>query len=195
MRRVCSRVSLIPLFARRSVPRLCPNSAAIFSSSCHSLTEATRSHGKWSFWRREMKKTTFIAVVAFLSLFVNVNSVQSAKTPDRTPPTVPTGLTATSISSSQINLFWNASTDNVGVAGYKVFRNGSQIATTTQTSYSDTGLSPSTTYSYAVSAYDAAGNNSARSRAVSAATQAQPDNDPSHRTYRIDRHQHFLFPD
>jgi chitodextrinase len=119
-----------------------------------------------------MKKTTFIAVVAFLSFFVNVNSVQSAKTPDRTPPTVPTGLTATSISSSQINLSWNASTDNVGVAGYKVFRNGSQIAATVQTSYTDSGLQPSTTYSYTVSAYDAAGNNSAQSPPVLGVTMA-----------------------
>ena len=92
--------------------------------------------------------------------------------PDTTPPTVPSGLTATSVSSSQINLSWNASTDNVGVAGYKVFRNGSQVGTTTQTSYSDSGLQPSTTYSYTVSAYDAAGNNSAQSTPVLGVTMA-----------------------
>ena len=66
---------------------------------------------------------------------------------DTSPPTVPTGLTATAVSSSQINLSWTTSTDNVGVAGYKVFRGGTQIATvTTGTSYFNTGLSPSTTY-------------------------------------------------
>ena len=54
-------------------------------------------------------------------------------TPDTTPPSTPTGLTATATSISQINLTWNASTDNVGVAGYKVFRNGNQIATPTTT--------------------------------------------------------------
>ena len=48
---------------------------------------------------------------------------------DTTPPTVPTGLAATVISSTQINLSWTASTDNVGVTGYQVFRNGVQIAT------------------------------------------------------------------
>ena len=118
-----------------------------------------------------MKKTAFIAIAALLLFFTRMNDVQSARR-DTTPPTVPTGLTAVVISSSQINLSWNASTDNVGVAGYKVFRNGSQIATTARTSYTDTGLGASTTYTYAVSAYDAAGNNSARSGAVSATTKA-----------------------
>jgi chitodextrinase len=89
---------------------------------------------------------------------------------DTTPPSIPTGLLATVISSTQINLSWLASTDNVGVTGYKVYRNGTQIATTSNTSYSDTGLSPSTTYKYTVSAYDAAGNNSNKSGSVSATT-------------------------
>jgi chitodextrinase len=89
-----------------------------------------------------------------------------------TPPTVPTGLTATAVSSSQINLSWTASTDNVGVTGYKVFRAGAQIGTSTTTTYSDGGLTASTTYSYTVSAYDAAGNNSAQSSSASATTQA-----------------------
>src|SRR3989344_2717527 len=90
---------------------------------------------------------------------------------DTQAPSIPTGFTATAISSSQINLLWIASTDNVGVAGYKVFRGGVQIATvTTGTSYSNTGLSQATTYSYTVSAYDAAGNNSAQSTAASATT-------------------------
>jgi chitodextrinase len=89
---------------------------------------------------------------------------------DTQPPTVPTGLTATAVSSSQINLSWNASTDNVGVAGYLVFRNNGQIVSTTQTSYSDTGLSPSTTYTYTVEAFDAAGNISAASSPATATT-------------------------
>ena len=93
---------------------------------------------------------------------------------DTIAPSIPTGLTATVVSSSQINLSWTASTDNVGVTGYKVFRNGTQIATVTTTSYSDTGLTPSTTYSYTVSAYDAVPNNSTQSASVSATTQSIP---------------------
>src|SRR5207248_7173559 len=63
--------------------------------------------------------------------------------PDTTPPSVPTGLRATAVSSSQINLSWAASSDNVGVSGYRVFRDGTQIATTSATSFPNTGLSPS----------------------------------------------------
>src|SRR5438874_1312327 len=98
--------------------------------------------------------------------------------PDTTPPSVPTGLTASAVSSSQINLSWTASSDNVGVSGYRVYRNGSQIATTSATSFANTGLSPSTTYSYTVAAYDAAGNLSAQSSPASATTPAPPDTTP-----------------
>jgi chitodextrinase len=103
------------------------------------------------------------------------NSAQSspavtAKTPDNTAPSVPTGVTATAQSSSSISVSWTASTDNVGVTGYKVYRNGSQVGTSATTSYTDTGLSASTTYSYTVSAYDAASNNSAQSSPAATAT-------------------------
>ena len=91
---------------------------------------------------------------------------------DTTPPSVPTGLSATAISSSAINLTWTASTDNVGVTGYKIYRGGTQVGTSATNSYSDSGLSASTQYSYTVSAYDAAGNNSAQSSSASATTQA-----------------------
>ena len=57
---------------------------------------------------------------------------------DRTAPTVPTGLTATAASSSQINLSWKASSDSVGVKGYKVYQGGAQIATVSSTSFSNT---------------------------------------------------------
>lgn len=97
---------------------------------------------------------------------------------DTTPPTVPTNLVATVVTSSQINLSWNASTDNVAVTGYKIFRNGAQVGTTSVTLYQDTGLTPSTTYTYTVSAFDAAGNNSIQSSAVTATTQAVVDTVP-----------------
>ncbi|MBZ5538783.1 MAG: fibronectin type III domain-containing protein [Acidobacteriia bacterium] len=97
---------------------------------------------------------------------------------DVTPPLVPTGLSASATSSTQINLSWTASTDNVAVTGYRIFRNATQVATTAGTSFQDTGLTPSTSYSYTVSAYDAAGNTSALSTAASATTQAPPDTTP-----------------
>ena len=101
----------------------------------------------------------------------------AGSTPDTTPPSVPQNLTAAAASQTQVNLSWSASTDNVGVTGYKVFRNGTQVATPTGTSFSDTGLSPATTYTYNVAAVDAAGNTSAQSSSASATTQA-PDTTP-----------------
>ncbi|MDQ2810505.1 MAG: RICIN domain-containing protein [Actinomycetota bacterium] len=90
--------------------------------------------------------------------------------PDTTPPSAPAGLAASGTTATSTTLSWNASTDNVGVAGYDVYRNGSQIATTGATSYTDTGLSPATTYSYTVKAYDAAGNVSAASNTATVTT-------------------------
>ena len=90
---------------------------------------------------------------------------------DTTPPTVPASLSVIPQSSSQIKIKWAASFDSIGVIGYKVFRNGVQIATVTNgTSCIDTGLATGATYSYTVSAYDAAGNNSTQSCAVAAST-------------------------
>src|SRR5439155_3471298 len=107
-------------------------------------------------------------------------TVQGWQPADTTAPTVPTNLSATAISSSQINLAWTASTDNVAVTGYKVFRAGVQIATITAgTTYQNTGLTAATPYSYTVSAYDAAGNNSAQSSSVSATTSAPPPPPPT----------------
>ena len=80
-------------------------------------------------------------------------------------------MSGTGVSISQINLSWSASTDIVGVTGYKVFRNGVQVGTSATTSFQDTGLTVNAAYSYTVSAYDAAGNNSALSAPVSVSTQ------------------------
>ena len=76
---------------------------------------------------------------------------------DTTPPSRPAGLTGTAASRSA-TLAWSAATDDVGVSGYRVFRNGVQVGTSAGTSYTDTGLAPATTYSYTVAAYDAAEN-------------------------------------
>src|SRR5262249_32544591 len=99
--------------------------------------------------------------------------------PDTTPPTTPTGLSASAVSDTKINLSWAPSTDNVGVTGYRVMRNGSLLTTLGNlTTFQDTGLTASTTYSYRVLAFDAAGNASAQSGAASATTQATPDTTP-----------------
>lgn len=87
----------------------------------------------------------------------------SPPAPDNTPPSQPGQLSAQNQSFSQIQLTWTAASDDTGVQGYTVSRNGQQIGSTTQTSYTDAGLSAATAYAYTVSAYDAAGNASAAS--------------------------------
>lgn len=91
---------------------------------------------------------------------------------DTTAPSAPTGLKVTGTTSGSVSLSWTAATDNVGVTGYQVFRGSSQVGTATGTSYTDSGLSASTSYSYTVKAVDAAGNASSASSAVSATTAA-----------------------
>ena len=85
---------------------------------------------------------------------------------DATPPTPPSNLTASAIAAGQMSLSWTGSTDNIGVTGYKVYRNDVLIQTVTSNSYLDTGLDPNTSYSYYVKATDAAGNLSGPSNTV-----------------------------
>jgi chitodextrinase len=103
-------------------------------------------------------------------------SVTTLATPDTTPPTLPLGLTANAVSSSQVNLSWFDSTDNFAVTGYRVFRGGTLLDTLGNvTSYQAIGLNASTSYSFRVQAFDAAGNLSVLSAAANATTQAVPD--------------------
>lgn len=97
---------------------------------------------------------------------------QSSPPADTVAPTAPSSLTATAINANRIDLSWDESTDAVGVAGYRIYRDGaeSELATVEATSYSDTSVAPGTTYSYAVRAFDAAGNMSALSAPASATT-------------------------
>ncbi|GAA4187643.1 ricin-type beta-trefoil lectin domain protein [Streptosporangium oxazolinicum] len=77
---------------------------------------------------------------------------------DTSPPTAPTNLQASQTTASSTRLSWGASSDNVGVSGYVIFRNGAQVGTSATTTFTDSGLSAQTTYSYTVRARDAAGN-------------------------------------
>ncbi len=89
---------------------------------------------------------------------------------DNIPPSQVTGLIATPVSLSQINLNWNLAADNVGVAGYRIYRNNVQIATSSTNHYNDFGLTASTAYNYKIAAYDAAGNIGIPSTQVSSTT-------------------------
>ncbi|HEY3763955.1 MAG TPA: metallophosphoesterase [Gaiellales bacterium] len=96
---------------------------------------------------------------------------------DARAPTAPKGLTAQATSGTRVTLSWTAATDNVGVAGYTIYRAGAPIATVagSRTTFTDSGLAPATTYRYAVDAVDASGNRSAHTPTVSATTFAPGD--------------------
>src|SRR5215207_3781777 len=93
---------------------------------------------------------------------------------ESTPPTTPSTLTASAASGTQINLSWSASSDNAGVRGYGIYRNGTLVGTVDRNTltYSDVRLVPATAYSYRVDAFDGSGNHSALSTAKSATTQS-----------------------
>jgi chitodextrinase len=93
-------------------------------------------------------------------------------TGDTTAPTAPTGLTVSGTTSSTVSLSWTASTDNTAVTGYLIYRAGTQVGTSTTTTYVDSGLTASTAYAYTVKARDAANNLSAASSSVTGTTTA-----------------------
>jgi chitodextrinase len=97
--------------------------------------------------------------------------------PDSQAPSVPSGVTATATASDRVELSWNPSTDNVGITGYRVYRDDTLIATLdgTTTTYTDATVSPGITYRYQVAATDAAGNQSANSPTESVRTPGPPD--------------------
>jgi hypothetical protein len=102
------------------------------------------------------------------------NTAQATTPPDVSAPTIPANLVAAFGGADKIKLTWTASTDDGYVAGYRVFRSGVQIATPVGTTYTDTGLLPTTTYSYTVLAYDGSGKTSAQTAPASATTLAPP---------------------
>src|SRR3989338_2185742 len=104
------------------------------------------------------------------SEYVYLTGVSLSAPSDIQPPSTPTGFSAYAVSSSQINLFWTASSDNAGVSGYKIYRNESLRDQVTVLSFSDTGLNSNTSYGYYVRAFDAAGNESSPSSIVNATT-------------------------
>jgi chitodextrinase len=86
--------------------------------------------------------------------------------PDTIPPSAPSGLSGASGNPTTAYISWNAATDNVGVAGYNVLRDNDKAATTASLNYQDSGLTAGTTYTYAIQAFDLAGNLSALSAPI-----------------------------
>lgn len=102
------------------------------------------------------------------------SNTQQVVVPDTQAPTSPTNLAVGTLTATTVELSWSAATDNVGVTGYQVLRDGVEAGTTTNLNFTDTGRSPGATYTYEVKAYDAAGNYSAASSQVTVTT-PEPD--------------------
>jgi len=107
-----------------------------------------------------------------IDVFTNLGTheIDGGTAPDTQAPTAPANLIASNITQTTLSLSWNASSDNIGVTGYDVYRGTTKITTVTSTSFNVTGLSANTAYSFYVKAKDAAGNISASSNTINVTT-------------------------
>jgi chitodextrinase len=113
-----------------------------------------------------------LAVTAQNNTQLNTSTFDNVTVTDTEVPTAPTNLASIGHISTSVSLSWVASNDNVGVTGYDVYTGGSFAGSTTNTSYTVSGLSASTAYTFTVKARDAVGNVSAASNAVNVTTDA-----------------------
>ena len=113
-------------------------------------------------------------IVGNISADSNTVNVTTTNIIDTEAPIAPTNLTATNIGSTSTTLTWTIATDNIGVIGYDVFKDGILLATTTANTFNVTGLTPETLYNFTVKAKDAAGNVSEVSNTVSVTTLVIP---------------------
>eukprot|EP00957_Ditylum_brightwellii_P029371 2220029-Ditylum_brightwellii.AAC.1 len=110
----------------------------------------------------------------------NSDSIE-VTTIDRTRPNKPSNLKLVDVSGSHTTFQWTASSDNVGITGYRIYRDNIMIYTVTDTIYRDSGAAHSTTYSYYVKAFDAAGNESEGSEILEITTSdGTPPSKPTH---------------
>ncbi|MEJ6664208.1 MAG: M4 family metallopeptidase [Flavobacteriaceae bacterium] len=98
-----------------------------------------------------------------------------APPPDNEAPSVPLALASGNVGTTSFDVSWSASTDNVGVTGYRIYLDGQALGTTSNTNYTVNNLSASTVYNVQVSAYDAMDNESGLSQALAVTTNDPPD--------------------
>jgi chitodextrinase len=112
------------------------------------------------------RRAGVILLITWILFWQTAFKVDASIAPDTQPPSVPSGLAAINITCTSITLSWSLSSDNVGVKGYQVYRDGKKIITTTKCSYTNSELIPGRKYTYTVRAYDACGNVSGDSAAL-----------------------------
>jgi chitinase len=116
---------------------------------------------------RRKRINLFIIALTFL-LITGCSRCDGGKAPGKTPPPMPDRISITAVSASEVKISWQPAAGNTGVKGYKIYRNGQYLKSTEASFFSDTGLQVKIKYCYRVSAYDAAGNESAQSTDVCA---------------------------
>jgi chitodextrinase len=144
----------------------------IFRNGSQIGTSASASYSDTSAQPNTLYSYTVAAFDAAANLSPQSSQVAITTPADTSPPAAPTGLAATSVASTEVDLGWNASTDDAGVTAYRVYRNGTQVGTTGGLTYADKSAQPSTAYTYTVAAVDAALNESTASNAVNVTTPA-----------------------
>jgi len=113
---------------------------------------------------------TMMITIILVAFMVTVMGNKVSAVSDSQSPTIPKGLVVTNITYRSISFCWRASSDNIKVKGYQIFRDGKKIMTISKTSYTNTDLIPGRKYTYTIKAYDAAGNSSEISAALSIST-------------------------
>ncbi|NRQ40461.1 hypothetical protein HII36_52890 [Nonomuraea sp. NN258] len=158
-----------------SYVRTTPATTIDFAIDTFYSDAVSRGYGQRS-WYLTSVQAGFEPWVGGAGLAVDSFSFGSSGTGDTTPPTTPAGLTASGTTQTGTNLSWAAATDSggSGLAGYDVLRatgdTFTQVGTSATTSFTDTGLSPATTYRYRVRARDGAGNLSPESATITVTT-------------------------
>jgi len=108
---------------------------------------------------------SILFLVSFPACRMGTNP-QNSPAPDEESPAVPSNLRTTSVLSNRVNLAWDSSSDNKGVSGYRIYRDNIRIGNSGTTSYSDSSANSDSQYTYSISAYDNANNESGRSNEI-----------------------------
>lgn len=130
--------------------------------------------GTWQPWMNQAWTTDFLGTPVPHNDSIDIGAFQYRDEGDTEPPSVPQDLSASGVTATTVTLSWTESTDNVGVAGYWIYINGTDRQAVADTTASVTGLLPETEYTFTVTAFDAAGNESAPGDPLSVTTLPAP---------------------